>query len=191
MMRIITGSARGTKLLTLEGDATRPTSERAKEAIFSMLQFSLRGKKVLDMFAGSGQMGLEALSRGASLAVLCDMSPAAIEVIKKNAAKTRLEDGCRIIGCDALKLAKYISDERFELVFIDPPYASGLIPQCIRSLMSGGLLECGALLVCESDKNGAFPSDELFASGELELLKSAVYGAARVTIIRYTGGAIE
>ena len=90
MMRIITGRARGVRLNTLPGEGTRPTSERAKEAVFSMLQFDLQGQAVLDLFAGSGQMALEAISRGASHAVLSDASSAAVGVIRANAEKTRL-----------------------------------------------------------------------------------------------------
>ena len=90
-MRIITGKAKGTKLLTLEGNDTRPTSERSKEAIFSMLQFDIEGRDVLDLFAGCGQLSLEALSRGAAHAVMTDKSAEAIRIIRTNAAKTKLE----------------------------------------------------------------------------------------------------
>ena len=96
MMRIITGKARGIKLATLEGENTRPTSERAKEAVFSMLQFEIEGRAVLDLFAGSGQMGLEAVSRGAESAVFVDKSKDAIAIIGKNIEKTKLSDSCRV-----------------------------------------------------------------------------------------------
>ncbi|MGN1048588.1 MAG: RsmD family RNA methyltransferase, partial [Eubacteriales bacterium] len=91
MMRIITGSAKGVRLATLDGENTRPTTERAKEAVFSMLQFDIEGRRVLDLFAGSGQMGLEALSRGAASAVMVDHAKAAVEIIHKNIEKTKLE----------------------------------------------------------------------------------------------------
>ena len=100
MMRIITGTARGTKLMTLEGVSTRPTAERVKEAVFSMLQFELEGRAVLDLFAGSGQMALEALSRGAARATLIDASREANAVIMENAKKTHLFDRCRISCAD-------------------------------------------------------------------------------------------
>ena len=100
MMRIITGRARGSRLETLAGEQTRPTSERAKEAIFSTLQFEIMGKRVLDLFAGSGQMGLEAVSRGAERAVLCDASREAVAVIQKNTIKTRLAPMCDVICSD-------------------------------------------------------------------------------------------
>ena len=96
MMRIISGTARGIRLKTLEGDATRPTAERTKEAVFSMLQGDIEGRDVLDLFAGSGQMGLEAISRGAASAVLIDKSLDAVKIIKENAIKTRLESKCDI-----------------------------------------------------------------------------------------------
>ena len=100
MMRIITGRARGIRLDTLEGEMTRPTTERAKEAIFSRLQFEVEGRRVLDLFAGSGQMGLEALSRGATHAVMVDQSKEAIAIIRKNAERTRLADDCTIVCSD-------------------------------------------------------------------------------------------
>ena len=96
-MRIITGKARGARLLSPEGESTRPTPERVKEAVFSSIQFQLEGTRFLDLFAGSGQMGLEAVSRGASLAVLVDSSPEAVSLIKENAKKTHLFDSCRIV----------------------------------------------------------------------------------------------
>mgnify|MGYP002513796524 CR=1 FL=1 len=95
-MRIITGSARGVNLITLDGEATRPTAARTKEAIFSMIQFDIEGRKVLDLFSGSGQLALEALSRGATEAVMCDSSREAVAIMKKNAEKTRLASKCKI-----------------------------------------------------------------------------------------------
>ena len=127
-MRIITGKARGVKLLTLDGLDTRPTSERSKEAIFSMLQFEISGRVVLDLFAGSGQMGLEALSRGASRVYLVDRSRGAYDIIKKNIEKSRLSDGCVALCEDSISfLKKQGGAEAFDIVFLDPPYATDLI----------------------------------------------------------------
>jgi len=119
MMRIITGRARGTHLYTLEGEATRPTSERAKEAVFSILQFEIRERAVLDLFAGSGQMALEAVSRGAKSAVLVDASPKAVDIIKKNVAKTHFEAECRVVCAD---YADYLTRcrEKFDQVMLSP-----------------------------------------------------------------------
>ena len=131
-MRIITGSARGVNLITLEGEATRPTAARTKEAVFSMIQFDIEGRKVLDLFSGSGQMSLEALSRGASEAVMCDYSKEALAVIKKNAEKTRLSSKCRIKLCDAMAMIGRLGAEQFDIIFIDPPYSLYLIPNVLN-----------------------------------------------------------
>lgn len=151
MMRIITGSARGTKLRTLEGEATRPTTERVKEALFSMIQFEIEGGRVLDAFGGSGQLALEALSRGAASAVICDNSSAAVAVIKENAQKTRLYDRCVILNTDAAKYAVHTT-EKFDIVFIDPPYASGLALPVFESLVKADAITYGGLVICETDR---------------------------------------
>ena len=132
MMRIITGRARGVRLSTLAGEHTRPTSERAKEAIFSMLQFDLLGKEVLDLFAGSGQMGLEAVSRGAARATLCDRAKEAIEVIRANALKTRLAPMCEILCMDyEAALRAFRKKCQFDVVFLDPPKIAMPAKRCL------------------------------------------------------------
>ena len=188
MMRIITGRARGAKLETLAGEQTRPTSERAKEAIFSVLQFEIAGKKVLDLFAGSGQMGLEAVSRGAERAVLCDASREAVAVIQRNTIKTRLAPMCDVICSDwesVLKTQRRRAS--FDLVFLDPPYALSLIPKALRRLVEYGLLRDGAKIVCEAGgENDVFMGDEALAS-HFEIVRTARYGVAYVTILCYHG----
>ena len=120
MMRIITGTARGTKLLSPEGTTTRPTSERAKEAVFSVLAFDVPGRRVLDLFAGSGQLALEALSRGAQSAVLVDSGANAIDVIRKNVVKTHMEQKASVVRMDCLSYLKSARpDQTFDLIFID------------------------------------------------------------------------
>ena len=185
MMRIITGKARGVRLATLSGENTRPTSERAKEAIFSILQFDIQGKRVLDLFAGSGQMGLEAISRGADSAVLCDRSKEAIEVIRANAAKTRLLPSCEILCMDyQVALRNLRRQHGFDLVFLDPPYALGVLPAVLRILTESRLLAQGATVVCETaDEKDVFGGDAALAAS-FEVMRSARYGAAFVTILR-------
>ncbi len=181
-MRIITGSARGAKLLTLSGEATRPTAERTKEAVFSMIQFDIEGRKVLDLFAGSGQLALEALSRGAASAVLCDSSREAVEIIKKNAEKTRLADRCKIHVADANAIINRLS-EKFDLVFLDPPYAQKLIPGVLSKILSAGILKSTSIIVCESAT-----AEDVFGTSELadkfNIKKQSKYGAAFVTIMQ-------
>ena len=184
MMRIITGRARGVRLNTLSGENTRPTAERTKEAIFSCLQFELQGKQVLDLFAGSGQMALEALSRGAAGAVLCDSSRAAADVIRANATKTRLLPMCEIAVTDWEALLRSMKNrKRFGIVFLDPPYALGVIPAVLEKLLQCGLLEADAKIVCESaEETDVFGTHEELKDA-FEIVRTARYGAAFVTIL--------
>lgn len=187
MMRIITGRARGTHLYTLEGDATRPTSERAKEAVFSILQFELAGRAVLDLFAGSGQMALEAVSRGAERAVLVDASPKAVDIIKKNVQKTHFEAECTVLCADytdVLSTRRTGLPEQYGLVVIDPPYAKRLVPSALNLLLQGNWLEAGAYVVCESAEENIFEGNEALAA-HFEVRRRAKYGAAYVTVLRY------
>ena len=183
MMRIITGSARGVRLETLPGDTTRPTSERTKEAIFSMLQFDMEGRRVLDLFAGSGQLGLEALSRGAASAVFVDRAKEAAAVVSRNAAKTRLQDRAKICVCDALSFLSACREAPFHLVFLDPPYAARLLPPVLKKLTESGLLAPGATVVAEcGDPAMLFGGDEALAA-RYEILKEKRYGAAHVFVL--------
>ena len=187
-MRIITGRARGVRLTTLSEENTRPTSERAKEAIFSTLQFEIDGKEVLDLFAGSGQMGLEAVSRGAAHAVLCDRAKEAVEVIRTNAIKTRLAPWCEVLPMNwETALRDLRRKKRFDLVFLDPPYAMGVIPAVLERLADYGLLTDGAKVVCETaNENDVFGGNASFDEC-FSILRRARYGAAFVTILQYKG----
>ena len=139
MMHIITGSARGVRLDTLPGEQTRPTSERAKEAIFSMLQFDLQQRRVLDLFAGSSQMGLEALSRGAAHATLVDLHDKAVEILRKNAEKTRLASRTKIVRNDAISFLNSYCDAPYHLIFLDPPMPKGCLRPHFGALRSVAL----------------------------------------------------
>ena len=154
-MNIITGTARGTNLKTLEGEATRPTLQRAKEVIFSAIQFDIEGRRVLDLFAGSGQLGLEALSRGAEKCVFVDKSPDAFEIIKANAQKTHLYKNCRIVSSDYAEylLSAKRSGAIFDIVFLDPPYDSGFLYPALKALCVNGLLSDTALVLAEWEKD--------------------------------------
>ncbi|MBR3894634.1 MAG: 16S rRNA (guanine(966)-N(2))-methyltransferase RsmD [Clostridia bacterium] len=185
MMRIITGRARGVRLETLAGENTRPTSERAKEAIFSMLQFELQDKEVLDLFAGSGQMGLEALSRGARHACLCDTSRDAVKVIRANTLKTKLAPMCEVVSADWTEaLRAFRRKYRFDLVFLDPPYALGVIPSVLERLCKDGLLASDAIVVCEAGSADAVFDGNEDLMKKFEILKQTRYGVAFVTLLR-------
>ncbi len=178
-MRIITGTARGTKLKTLEGKDTRPTTEMCKEGVFSAIQFELHDRVVLDLFGGSGQMALEALSRGAERAVIIDSSRAACEIIKENAAKTKLMKQCRIVTADWKEYLRGVKGkEKFGLVFLDPPYTEGILDEILRKIKESDILAPGAIIVCESDKDGIpTPID----GWNFKLYR---YGKSHVTMIR-------
>jgi 16S rRNA (guanine(966)-N(2))-methyltransferase RsmD len=186
MMRIITGTARGVRLRTLEGEETRPTAERTKEAVFSVLQFELAGKRVLDAFAGSGQMGLEALSRGAAGALLIDKNRAAAEIIKKNVELTRMSDRAEVACGETIEQLKRRSGkEQYDIVFLDPPYKSDLIRQVMRQLIEGKMLSENATVVCESGE----PLAELLKNDadlldKITLVKTARYGIAHITFVK-------
>ena len=182
-MRIITGRARGTKLVTLEGNNTRPTSERVKEAVFSMIQFDIEGRNVLDLFAGSGQMGLEALSRGALKATFVDNSRAAVAVIGQNVAKTRFEKESTVVLSDAESYLKRIKGrEKFDLVFIDPPYAAGVQAEMLELLLELELLKPTSTVVCESGEDDIFKGNQALAE-KFEVVKKAKYSISYVTVL--------
>lgn len=178
-MRIITGTARGTKLNTLEGLDTRPTTEMCKEGVFSAIQFDLQDRSVLDLFSGSGQMALEALSRGAEKAVMIDSSRKACEIIKENAAKTKLIKQCRIACADWKEYLRGVKGkEKFGLVFLDPPYTDGLLDEVLKALSVADVLTDDAIIVAESSKSGVPVPVDGWKS------KLYRYGKTYVTIIR-------
>lgn len=178
-MRIITGSARGARLETLDGEEiTRPTPERVKEAVFNMLAFDLEGRRVLDLFAGSGQMGLEALSRGAASALFCDSNRQAVDVIKRNAQKTKLSSQARIVNSDYKSLIRSLEGkEQFDIILLDPPYAMNLVQDAIDRILRAGIASERAIFVCESDRKDPF-------SGEgLTLHRHNRYGRIYITVL--------
>ena len=183
MMRIITGTARGTKLLAPEGMMTRPTSERAKEAVFSVLAFDVPGRRVLDLFAGSGQLSLEALSRGAESAVLVDNSTNAIDVIRKNIVKTHMEAKATVVRMDCLSYLKSVRPNLpFDLIFIDPPYIKRLVPDMLAVILERDLASENAIFVCESEEEDVFEKG-LDVKEKFEIIKVAKYGAAHITVL--------
>ncbi len=187
MMRIITGSAKGKKLLSLEGEATRPTSERIKEAIFSSIQFDVEGRRVLDLFAGSGQMGLEALSRGAQKATFIDLSREAMEIVKQNSKITGFFDVSHFLVSDWRNYIRKASGrEQFDLVFVDPPYAMKCCADAAAYLAKSKLIIPGAIVVLESGEE-EISMDEAALLG-YKLIKSTHYGKKTfVNILFYEG----
>lgn len=175
MLKIITGTKKGKKLLSLEGEATRPTSERIKGAMFSSIQFDVENRRVLDLFAGSGQLGLEAMSRGAASVTFVDSSREAMEIVKKNAQATDFFDKCRYSVADWRNfLRKASGRDTYDLVFIDPPYAMGCCVEAVRKLAELKLILPGAILVLESGEERV--ADGAGELRDFDLVKSTAYG---------------
>lgn len=173
MMRIITGSAKGKKLLSPEGESTRPTSDRIKGAMFSAIQFDLEDRRVLDLFAGTGQLGLEALSRGAESCTFVEMDRDVMEIIKKNAKSTGFFEVCRYAVSDWRNfIRKAAGRDVYDLVFIDPPYAMECCTDAARRLADAKIIIPGAILVLESGEENI----DLAALSDFEVVKSTNYG---------------
>ena len=138
-MRVITGSARGRILKELQGMETRPTTGKVKESIFSIIQFDIEGRRVLDLFAGTGQLGIEALSRGAKQCVFIDQRNDAVKLIRENLKLTELQDRARVVARDSMEFLRSLR-ERFDIVFLDPPYEAGLLEPAVAHLTAFDIL---------------------------------------------------
>lgn len=147
-MRVITGSARGVQLKTPEGLVTRPTTDRVKEAMFSIIQFDIPGASVLDLFGGTGQLGIEALSRGAQSAVFVDAGEPACRLIRENLKKTRLEGQIKVIRSDYMD---YLSRcrEQFDIILLDPPYAEVFLENALKCITEIDILRSNGIIVTE------------------------------------------
>ncbi len=182
-MKIITGKAKGMNLETLEGEATRPTSQRVKEAVFSMIQFEVENSNVLDVFAGCGQMGLEALSRGAKKATFCDLSRDATDIIIANAKKTKMFDKCRVSCCDYKQLISgFRGKEQFDIIFIDPPYKDKVIPDVLKRLLDENAISQSAKIICESGCEDIFAENEDLKN-KFDVLKTSKYSISYITVL--------
>lgn len=176
-MRVITGSAKGKRLATPEGKDVRPTSDKVKEGIFSALQFDIEGRRILDLFAGSGQLGIEALSRGAESAVLVDSSAVSIRIAKQNVENCGFSDIARVIQLDYSAFCA-MSRDTFDIVFLDPPYNEGLLSNAVKAVLP--LMSDYGLIVCEHP-----PEVKLEESvGGFSIFKTYRYGKVNVTVYR-------
>jgi 16S rRNA (guanine(966)-N(2))-methyltransferase RsmD len=157
-MRVITGTARGVQLKTPEGIQTRPTSDRVKEALFSIIQFDVPGKRVLDLFGGTGQLGIEALSRGAKSAVFVDAGDKACKLIRENLHRCKMDNNAQIIRADYLQYLQTCRD-KFGLIFLDPPYAEVFLENALKKITEIDILESGGIIVAERPVGKDLPWD--------------------------------
>lgn len=178
-MRVISGSARGKKLYTLEGMDIRPTLDRVKESVFNMIAFDLPGAVVLDLFCGSGALGIEALSRGADHATFVDNNPKSLAVAQKNLTETHLADHATSVLSDSLVFLK-TTTEQFDIIFIDPPYESTLYQDVLAEITSRKLLKPDGQVVVELDKmtTPAFSVDGFSSQRE------KYYGRVKILIMK-------
>ena len=185
-MRVITGSARGRRLRELEGLETRPTTDRVKESMFNILQFDIEGSRVLDLFAGTGQLGIEALSRGAAAAVFVEQRRDAAALVRDNLRLTGLADRARVVNGEALS---YLASagERFDLVFLDPPYAAGLWKPALEAVSRFDILSDHGIIICESPRDEALPE----AVGLCRVHRTYRYGRVKLTTYHRGEGAAE
>ncbi len=174
-MRVITGIAKGKKLEGLSGNEVRPTTDRVKEAVFSAIQFWLEGKKFLDLYGGSGQMGIEALSRKACSAVFVDDRRESIEIINRNLKHVGLEPNAKVVNMNAKSYLESTS-ETFDITFLDPPYYSGEIQKVLPLLVN--LMSKDGVIICENPSDEKLP-DEV---GNFILCKNRVYGKIKISI---------
>lgn len=180
-MRVITGTARGRVLRTLEGEDVRPTTDRVKEAIFSMIQFETEGRRVLDLFAGSGQLGIEALSRGAAYATFTDMSAESVDIVKKNLLMTHLEKNSEVLRTEAISFLR-TNKKKYDIVFMDPPYSKGILQETLPYVV--GNVNDGGVIICEHPYGEEMPENV----GDFSLYRDYKYGKIGITVYRMSEG---
>ena len=185
-MRVITGSARGRRLRELEGMETRPTTDRVKEGLFNVLQFDIEGRRVLDLFAGTGQLGIECLSRGAAEAVFAERRPDALKLIRENLKRTRLQEDARVIRSDYLD---YLSRcrEQYDIIFLDPPYAEVFLENSLNRITEIDILHSGGIIVAERPLGKELPWDYPGYTRS----RDYQYGKILLTFYRKDGGSQE
>lgn len=176
-MRVITGTARGRRLVAPPGLDTRPTSEVAKEAVFSIVQFEVEGANVLDLFAGSGQMGVEALSRGAKFCVFVDTDKASHTAMRQNLQHTGLAARARLVASDAQAFLRGTAGP-FDIAFLDPPYGKGLAQQVLPHVAA--VMKDSGVILCETGRDETAPE----SAGDFVLRKAYRYGKVKIWLYR-------
>lgn len=184
-MRIIGGKAKGTKLYTLEGNNTRPTLDRVRESLFNILQPKIQDSIFLDLFSGSGACGIEAVSRGAKQAILCDNSKQAIQIIKKNREKTHTEEQVEVYQTDFKELIRNKLKEKIDIVFIDPPYQTNFAYEAVKLLLENNLVKEESTIIIETDQEKTVI--EQLKDLNIEIMDERKYGRVYLIFLSQKG----
>ena len=181
-MRIISGKARGTKLYTLEGLETRPTLDRVKESLFNIIQADIPESIVLDLFAGSGAIGLEFASRNAKRVYMCDSSKNAIQIIKRNIEKTHLEDKIELLNIDFKAMLLKLENKKFNYIYLDPPYKTDYIKQALEKILQLNMIDKDSLIIAETDELEKVLKE--IENLKLEIVDQRKYGRANIIFLK-------
>lgn len=181
-MRVISGSARGKRLDAVPGMDTRPTTDRVKESVFNILQFRVVGAAMLDLFAGTGQMGIEALSRGAARVVFVDQARKAVSVIQKNIARARVQTRAEVICASFHQALERLRGQKFDIIFLDPPYGGELLNSALNTVELFDILSSDGIIICESSVEDTVICPDSFA-----IHKTYRYGTICLTAMRRKG----
>lgn len=173
-MRIIGGKAKGTKLYTLQGENTRPTLDRVRESLFNILQYEIRESIFLDLFSGSGAVGIEAVSRGAKKAILCDKSKEAIEIIRKNIEKTHIQGQVECYHKSFDELLKNRIKEKIDIIFIDPPYQTDYAYEAVKIILENEIIHEDSIIIIETDQEKRI--EQQLESLGIEIMDKRKYG---------------
>ncbi len=183
-MRVITGTARGKKLITPMGDKVRPTTDKVKESMFNIIQFEIEGAQVLDLYSGCGQLGIEALSRGASQCTFVDNNRDSLDALRKNIANTGFSASAKIVPQDAVTFAS-TTTAKFDVIILDPPYNSETTPDVLMKLSAH--MRDNGVIICETAKGEVLPQE---LSG-YSLYKEYAYGSIKLTAYRQLSEEVE
>ena len=181
-MRVISGIARGRRLKELQGMDTRPTTDKVKESMFNIIQFDLEGRKILDLFAGTGQLGIEALSRGASHCTFVDTRRDAVALVRENLQSTGFSKQASVFQSDSLAFLSSCR-EKFDIIFLDPPYQTDFLERCMETVVMFDILNEHGIMVCESAAERVLPT----LPEEYQMSRDYRYGKIKLTICRREG----
>ncbi len=181
-MRIISGKARGTKLYTLDGENTRPTLDRVKESLFNIIQSKIKDCIFLDLFSGSGAIGLEAASRGAKKVILCDKSKEVIQVIKRNIEKTHTEEQTELYHTSSQELLENKIKEKIDIIYIDPPYKTNLAFESVRTILDKKIINKNSIMIIETDEVERVINQ--IKKLKLEIIDQRRYGRAHLIFLK-------